>query len=279
MPERGFDTGFWTNRLVEKIPKDGKILLVYLKTNAHCNQAGLYQITTRTMSFETGIEESDLPVIFDTIKEHVVWYKEHDIVWVKDFLKEQAKSSKFIAAAAKCLTTVAHNGIVKEFIDYNYDKYSISIPYQYYIDRLSILTRASVSVSVSSSNNNSLSASLSLITKLYQENIGQITPIVADKLKDIVNEYPSEWFEEALKLAVGANARKLSYIEGVLQRWSVDGFKSKKKGAGNGKSGRNTREIPKEGEYTTPEEFRKEYRDSLATGSDNDIVLPGEEGT
>ncbi len=145
MTERGFNTGFWTEGFVQKLPKDGKLLLSYLKTNEHCNPAGVYHITLTTIAFETKIPEPDLPSLLETLAPAVGWYQDEDMIWVKDFIKEQTNSSKFLAAAAKALVNVANNGLIKQVISYNQEKYMISIPYQYYMDRVSILTRASVS--------------------------------------------------------------------------------------------------------------------------------------
>lgn len=151
MPERGFDTSFWSDPFVQKLPKDGKMLFSYLKTNEHCNPSGLYRITPATIAFETKLAESDIPELLKVLRDNVVWYPEENLVWVKDFIKEQTKSPKFLAAAAKCLTSISNNGAIQVLLDYNLRRYSIPIPYQYYKDRVSILTRASASISVSSS--------------------------------------------------------------------------------------------------------------------------------
>lgn len=145
MTERGFDTGFWTDSFVQELPCYGKLLLSYLKTNEHCNPAGVYRITLATMSFETKIPKAELPSLLEELAPTVGWYQADNLVWVKDFIKEQTKSPKFLAAAAKALVNVANSGLIKQVISYNKEKYMISIPYQYYMDRVSILTRASVS--------------------------------------------------------------------------------------------------------------------------------------
>ncbi|KKM07164.1 hypothetical protein LCGC14_1736620 [marine sediment metagenome] len=62
----------------------------------------------------------------------------------------------------------------------------------------------------------------------YEKNIGILTPLIAEELKDISNEYSVEWFEEAVKEACKNNVRKLKYITSILERWKTDGFKSKK---------------------------------------------------
>ncbi len=62
------------------------------------------------------------------------------------------------------------------------------------------------------------------IYQLYEENIGPLTPLLADTLKDAEDEYPSEKIEEAIGLAVKANARKWSYVEAILKRWKEEGY-------------------------------------------------------
>ncbi len=65
------------------------------------------------------------------------------------------------------------------------------------------------------------------IYQLYEENIGPLTPLLADSLKDAEEEYPTERIEEAILLAVKANARKWIYVEAVLKRWKEEGYGKK----------------------------------------------------
>lgn len=61
------------------------------------------------------------------------------------------------------------------------------------------------------------------IYKLYESNIGALTPMIADELKDMDAEFPAEWLEEALKIAVQMNKRNLRYIRAILERWRTEG--------------------------------------------------------
>jgi DnaD/phage-associated family protein len=61
------------------------------------------------------------------------------------------------------------------------------------------------------------------IFRLYEENIGPLTPIIADSLKDLEENYPADWIIEAIWTAVKNNARTLRYIEVVLQNWQEEG--------------------------------------------------------
>ena len=57
----------------------------------------------------------------------------------------------------------------------------------------------------------------------YEQNIGAITPLMSDALKDAEDTYPNSWFKDAIEIAVSANVRKWSYINGILKRWKVEG--------------------------------------------------------
>lgn len=61
------------------------------------------------------------------------------------------------------------------------------------------------------------------IFQLYEDNIGPLTPMIADALKDAQHEYPQHWLEEAMRVAVESNARSWRYILAVLERWRAEG--------------------------------------------------------
>ena len=61
------------------------------------------------------------------------------------------------------------------------------------------------------------------IFKLYEENIGPLTPLISDTLHDAELAYPAEWIEDAFKIAVQANARSWRYVETILKRWKEKG--------------------------------------------------------
>jgi DnaD/phage-associated family protein len=65
------------------------------------------------------------------------------------------------------------------------------------------------------------------IFKLYEENIGPLTPLLADALKDAEQTYPPEWVAEALEIAVKRNKRNWKYVEVILRRWKEEGHAKK----------------------------------------------------
>ncbi len=68
---------------------------------------------------------------------------------------------------------------------------------------------------------------------LYEQNIGPLTPLIADELRDIESEYPAEWIEEAVREAVANNARSLRYIVRILENWRAQGKTDRGKDRGD----------------------------------------------
>jgi DnaD/phage-associated family protein len=58
---------------------------------------------------------------------------------------------------------------------------------------------------------------------LYEQNIGLVTPMLLDELREAEERYPRDWIEEAMREAVRANARSWRYIRKVLERWAANG--------------------------------------------------------
>ncbi|MBN1317052.1 MAG: DnaD domain protein [Anaerolineales bacterium] len=58
---------------------------------------------------------------------------------------------------------------------------------------------------------------------LYEQNIGPLTPMIADQLRDAEQEYPFDWVKEAIEIAVNNNARSWAYISKILERWNAKG--------------------------------------------------------
>jgi DNA replication protein len=61
------------------------------------------------------------------------------------------------------------------------------------------------------------------IFALYEENIGAMTPLIADDLKDAEERYPPQWIEAAFREAVSLNKRNWRYVHSILKRWEAEG--------------------------------------------------------
>jgi DnaD/phage-associated family protein len=58
---------------------------------------------------------------------------------------------------------------------------------------------------------------------LYEQNIGVLTPMLADQLRDLEKTYAPEWITEAFEIAISRNKRNLRYIQSILKRWETEG--------------------------------------------------------
>jgi DNA replication protein len=74
------------------------------------------------------------------------------------------------------------------------------------------------------------------IFALYEQNIGMITPMIAEELKEAEKLYPPQWIEEAFREAVTLNKRSWKYIARILERWASEG-KDSGEHRGNTKKG------------------------------------------
>jgi DnaD/phage-associated family protein len=58
---------------------------------------------------------------------------------------------------------------------------------------------------------------------LYEQNIGALTPLIADQLRDMERSFAPVWIQDAFEIAVSRNKRNLRYIHNILRRWETEG--------------------------------------------------------
>jgi DNA replication protein len=61
------------------------------------------------------------------------------------------------------------------------------------------------------------------IYELYEQNIGLLTPLLVEELREAAETYPPEWIEEAFREAVGYNRRHWRYVRRILENWATQG--------------------------------------------------------
>lgn len=66
------------------------------------------------------------------------------------------------------------------------------------------------------------------IFQLYEANIGPLTPMIADALRDAEQTFPENWVEDAFRIAVERNKRNWHYIDAILHRWQEGGRDDRK---------------------------------------------------
>ncbi len=62
--------------------------------------------------------------------------------------------------------------------------------------------------------------------RLYENEIGILTAFIADAIKIALIDYPLDWIKSAIQESSRQNKRSWSYVESILKRWKMDGFKT-----------------------------------------------------
>ena len=75
--QRYIQDSFWTDPYVEELSMPEKLVFLYLLTNPLCNVAGIYEITERRLSLETGAEKKEIKKILEkfTKDEKIIRHK------------------------------------------------------------------------------------------------------------------------------------------------------------------------------------------------------------
>ena len=71
---------------------------------------------------------------------------------------------------------------------------------------------------------------------MYEDNIGIMSPMIADELREAEQLYPEAWIKDAFREAVENNKRSWRYVSRILERWS-------REGRGDGEPGRYPKKV------------------------------------
>lgn len=83
--KRIVSTGFWTdNKVIERFSVEDKYFMLYLLTNPHTTQLGIYELSLRQASFELGYSKDVLEILLDRFE------KEYKIIKYSSQTKEIA---------------------------------------------------------------------------------------------------------------------------------------------------------------------------------------------
>jgi DnaD/phage-associated family protein len=75
------------------------------------------------------------------------------------------------------------------------------------------------------------------IFALYEDNVGMLSPMIADELREAEENFPAIWIEDAFREAVENNKRSWRYIAAILDRWEREGKSDGGPGRGTSKTG------------------------------------------
>jgi hypothetical protein len=114
-------TQLWTDKKVQRLSVQGKLLFVYLITNPHTHLSGIYYIPKELIKLETGLSDTLLDTLWHTLSgdEHKLAYYDPDnsIVFVRNMFRYQGKGEKNERSAANHLKTLHDSSLIPLFLE------------------------------------------------------------------------------------------------------------------------------------------------------------------
>lgn len=253
----------WSDPWFESCEIDAKLLFLYLVTNGHSSLAGIYEISKRVMSFETGIPIERVTEIlkeFD-VDGRVLYDEVEPIVWVVNMRKYQVNASPKVLTRAENDVLLIPNCRVKElYIQYYYgtDAYIEPPPQPKVKQIFSPLVEENKSVDFAEAigvyanvTGNMAFPYQSMDADIYR--IGKLISLHGDKTAEFLKPYWKEWI-----------GRKYSRTNTAWLDWAIAGEIPRRKGNGN-----DTRTAAEK--YKVPDEYENDIDDSEEddTGEDS----------
>ena len=120
MKSRVVNTKFWTDAYITELDPSEKLIFIYLITNNLTNICGIYEITLRQISFDTGFELETVKRILQRFeRDGKVAYKDGWVA-IRNFIKNQNQGSPQVKKGIKRefeLSPIYHQNYVLEGID------------------------------------------------------------------------------------------------------------------------------------------------------------------
>ena len=147
---RTIQMAFWNDPFIEGLPAQGKLLYLYLFTSPHTSNLGVLEITTRRISYDTGIPEEEVKSLLKRLEEDGKVILRDGLVWVVNFIRNQTSTSPKIATFLRSLLPKVPSAALVGEIRVRYPVLfggkpeasqavnTQSLPHQYPIDTLSI---------------------------------------------------------------------------------------------------------------------------------------------
>ncbi len=131
---RQVHTTFWQDPEMLEYDPEEKYFYLYLMTNPHTTQCGIYEISKKLMSVELGYSIDTVSILLDKFidMDKILYSEETKEIFLINWLKYNSlKSPKVMSCVEKELKTVKNKDFLRLFRD-------ICIQYEYPIDTISI---------------------------------------------------------------------------------------------------------------------------------------------
>lgn len=127
---RYVNTAFWTDPWVTELEISGKMLFLYLLTNPMANIAGVYELTTKRIVFDTGLTKTEVEKLLKDFESDGKIKRFKQWVAITNFLKHQALNPKVRKGVETELAKappdfVASIDLPAEIVPYDHNRLSI----------------------------------------------------------------------------------------------------------------------------------------------------------
>lgn len=223
-------TSFWEDAKVQDnaTPED-RYFMLYLLTNPHTNQLGCYEITQRTISYETGYTRETVDRLLSRmhrILNFIDYDKETNEILITNWHKYNwTTSEKVKNHLLKDIPRIKSKRLL--------EKIKKNIGYIYGIDTLS---KNENTLSVNKIKENKIKENKikeevkeenDLYSKIESEFGRVLSPIEYETIAQMVSDYSIELIELALKESVLNKALSLKYMEKILINWKKNNLQTK----------------------------------------------------
>jgi len=242
-------TKIWKDPDFLEYTPEQKLLFIYFCTNDSTTDSGIYSISFKTISLETGLQKDNVEnALLKNEMKNILYDNSNKYIFIKNFhiYNKGGNPALLKKAIANDYKTSKKTFLWKAFIEL-YPEFSLDIQTvdQPLTDSQPYATKGSGSSSgkVNPNPKDNLSSSVhdgsneDVIFAIYQNSFGLISsPYIVEELKIISQDYPPGWFEDAVKEAFLSATRgkpNLKYIESILERWLREGKDNGKKPVSN----------------------------------------------
>lgn len=239
-------TDFWRDPVVvEEFTPEDKLFFLYLLTNPATTQIGIYRITRKQMAYELGYSPETINSLMRRfIEQHkMIEYNEANrelliIKWGKNSYKKggkpvvdlvmkelaEVKTIEFIPKAAQYIRVEGvrqafeqHYNRVKPHSEANLDESCHESLDESYPKK----KKKEEEKEVEKEQEDPL---MSIIRFMEQNGYGLVTPYVIEELQHLMKDHAPDLIEQAIKISIENNARKLNYIKKILSNWETEGI-------------------------------------------------------
>jgi hypothetical protein len=111
MKSRYINTRFWSDTFVSELSPTEKLIFLYFLTNQYTTISGIYEVTIKTVSFETGVPLDEVEIIMAKLEPKIIYAEGYIII--KNFYKHQQRNPNIDKGIAESLKELPRNVVTR----------------------------------------------------------------------------------------------------------------------------------------------------------------------